>query len=330
MSVRRAARSAARRVLVWNANPTLDVVSIVPSVRLGEVHLATEQTFSAGGKGTLVMRGLNALGVDYLGVTPVAGPSGDLVEQLIREEGLTSEFSRLRGSTRAAVTFVDGGGVDTNVNGPGPSAHDDLWRGHVERMSTLISSTSYDVLVIAGRPPPSADPADLGRLCRLAAEHGMHVVLDVAQPFLEFGLAERPWLVKVNRAEAEGVATPKRPEQAVPLPELADGLVARGAENVVLTDGPDPIEARLLGQPLVGNPPKVDLRSAIGCGDAFLAGLLYGLIDVNAGAGEALRWAVAVAAASAEDLRPGFFSLGRAEHLLPSVKVWRSSFDAST
>lgn len=325
MSVRRTARSAGRRILIWNPNPTLDVVSVVPSVRLGEVHLAIEQTFSAGGKGTLVMRGLNVLGVDYLGTTPIGGPSGDLVGQLIREEGLTCEFSRVRGSTRAAVTLVDGGGLDTNVNGPGPSVHDDLWRRHIERISALISSTSYSTFVVAGRPPLSADPTDFGRLCRLAAEHRMRVVLDVAQPFLKFGLAERPWLVKVNRAEAEGVAMSKRPEQAPPLRELVDRLVARGAENVVLTDGADPIAARLLGQPLVGKPPTVDLRSAIGCGDAFLAGLLYGLTGVNPGAGEALRWAIAVAAASAEDLRPGFFSSERAKCLLPSVEIWGSS-----
>lgn len=312
------------RVLVWNANPTIDVVSVVPTVRLGAVHLATEQTFSAGGKGTLVMRGLSTLGIEYLGLTPIAGPSGDLVAKLMRQEQLASEFSQVSGSTRAAVTVVDGNGVDTNVNGPGPDVHDELWRLHVTRVATLLSTARYDAVIIADRPPLTADLDDLARVCRAAAEQGTRVALDVEQPYLEVGLTTKPWLVKINRAEAAAVAAPRKSAQDVSLRQLVDALLRLGAENVVLTDGPGVVEAALRGERLAGKPPAVSVRSAIGCGDAFLAGLIYGLSEGERSVDDALRCAIAVAAASAEDLRPGFFSPERAADLFVHVEVWHT------
>ena len=43
-------------ILVWNPNPTLDLVSSVDSLSFGNVHRSDVQAISAGGKGTLVVR----------------------------------------------------------------------------------------------------------------------------------------------------------------------------------------------------------------------------------------------------------------------------------
>lgn len=63
-------------VLVWNPNATLDVVNALPVFVRGAVNRAARQLTSPGGKGTLLVRGLNALEVQCLGVAPLAGPVG--------------------------------------------------------------------------------------------------------------------------------------------------------------------------------------------------------------------------------------------------------------
>jgi 1-phosphofructokinase len=315
------------RTLVWNPNPTIDVVSELASLQVGRVQSALKQTFSAGGKGTLVMRGLSALGVAYDGITPIGGPSGEFAAELMRSEGLNCEFTRVNGLTRAAVTLAEANGVDTNVNGPGPVVDDSLWKGHVDLVETLVQSQAYDTFVVAGRPPLGADATDLARVCQSAAKAGLRAVLDLAQPFLEVGLEAAPWLVKINQLEAAACCAGESRSEIDALTdyELVDELKQMGAQNVVLTSGPRRIFGDLLGVRVAADPPAIELRSAVGCGDSFLAGLLYALrVDSNDVA-NAVKWAAAVASASAEDLRPGYFSVDRATVLLSFVRVSATS-----
>jgi 6-phosphofructokinase 2 len=295
-------------VLVWNPNPTLDVVNEVRELNAGEVHRAERQAFFPGGKGTLVVQTLLALGVDCLGLAPVAGPTGRLVEALFEAESLPMQTSQVSGWTRAAVSIVDRRQErDTVINGPGPSPHDAEWDEHLGLVEERIRGGDFATFVVAGRPPLGRGDAGLVRLCQAAADNGLRTVLDVSSPFLEQALAADPWLVKVNLDEAEAVVG----LEGDPVGQIC----GRGAENAVLTNGPEMIRGRLGGADFTAIPPRVRLRSAVGCGDCFLGGLLRGLRDHPDDPRESLRWAVAAAAAAAETLRPASFSLARVEEL---------------
>jgi fructose-1-phosphate kinase PfkB-like protein len=77
--------------------------------------------------------------------------------------------------------------------------------------------------------------------------------------------------------------------------------------------------------------PKVEALSTIGSGDAYLAGLLAGLLHRELSPPDAVRLAAGCAAANAETLGAGLFEARRAEELAESVQldVLSRSFEES-
>ena len=75
------------------------------------------------------------------------------------------------------------------------------------------------------------------------------------------------------------------------------------------------------GSAVSARAPRVEAVSTVGSGDAYLAGLLAGLLHRNLAPVEAVRLAAGCAAANAETLGAGLFEARRAEELAGSVQV---------
>ena len=116
---------------------------------------------------------------------------------------------------------------------------------------------------------------------------------------LRAALVERPWLVKVNAAEAETVtgASARTRDRAA---AAARDLRERGAANAIVTRGVHgAVLATADGAWALGNlPPAHRGPFSVGSGDAFLAGFLAGLARGLPPA-EALALAGAAGAANA-------------------------------
>jgi fructose-1-phosphate kinase PfkB-like protein len=67
--------------------------------------------------------------------------------------------------------------------------------------------------------------------------------------------------------------------------------------------------------------PEVEALSTIGSGDAYLAGMLAGLLHRKLSPIEAVRLAAGCAAANAETLGAGVFEARRAEELAEEVRA---------
>ena len=81
-------------------------------------------------------------------------------------------------------------------------------------------------------------------------------------------------VVKANRAEAELLTGLDDPA------ESASALVELGASLAVVTDGPGEIVARGAAEASF-TPPPVEMVSPLGAGDAFMAGLIGGLVEAG-------------------------------------------------
>ena len=115
------------------------------------------------------------------------------------------------------------------------------------------------------------------RLARRATQQGTRVVLDTSGPALTAALAEGVFLVKPNLAELEwltGVPAQTPADQEA----LALRLVEEGrAEVVALTLGADGALLAWQGGTRRLHSPAIEVKSAVGAGDSFVAGLTYGL-----------------------------------------------------
>jgi 1-phosphofructokinase family hexose kinase len=311
------AASRHKRIFVWNPNPTLDVVNSVTTLSPGSVHRAERQLLSAGGKGTLVVRGLKLLGAHCDGAAPLAGASGSVVRELLMKERLPFETSTVSGMTRLAITVSESSCYrDTVFNGPGPQTDDVAWYEHVATVRRHVESGKYSYFVIAGRPPLTAETSEVADITRCANDLGLRTVYDMSSPTLEACLSANPWLVKINLSEARD-ALGKDLVGA----DLVKLMINSGAQNVILTNGPGSVFGAMLGSTFVAHPPVVAVASAVGCGDAFLAGLLFELSSGRTLVENMIRTAMATASASAENPQPGFFGVERAVSLRSLVII---------
>jgi ribokinase len=136
----------------------------------------------------------------------------------------------------------------------------------------------------------TSDPRPAATAARAAHEAGIPVVLDADAPGA--GLAELLPLVDfpvVSRAFAETLFGTSRVREAL------ERLLAAGARMAVVTLGDRGALARCGSQEIRCPAWPVEARDTTGAGDAFLAGLVWGLLE-GFEAGEVLRAAAAAAA----------------------------------
>jgi fructose-1-phosphate kinase PfkB-like protein len=185
----------------------------------------------------------------------------------------------------------------------------------------LAARPDEAVVVLAGSLPPGAPVDAYARLARVAASRGAHAVVDVAGEPLRLALGARPWLVKVNSAEAasitgRSVRTRDRAAAAAHvLRRLGAGnaIVTRGVHGAVLATGQGTWALDSL--PAAHRGPW-----AVGSGDSFLAGLVVA-IGRGASAADALRLAGAAGAANARTPGQGELDPAEVERTLRACRV---------
>src|SRR5690606_12655441 len=112
--------SGARMIVTFTPNPSLDRAITIPDLRRGEVIRATSSRVDPGGKGVNVARALAAQGSDTIAVLPSGGAEGRMMEELLREAGVTAVTTPVEGSLRMNISVLEPDGTTTKLNEPGP------------------------------------------------------------------------------------------------------------------------------------------------------------------------------------------------------------------
>jgi 1-phosphofructokinase len=130
-----------------------------------------------------------------------------------------------------------------------------------------------------------------------------------------------PSLVSPNQHEAESVVGFDFIEEGDFIRSLSR-LVELGASGACITsrEGHSYLTVED-GRVISGLAPTVEALSPIGSGDAYLAGLLAGLLHRDLAPVDAVCLAAGCAAANAETLGAGLFEARRAEELAESVQI---------
>jgi fructose-1-phosphate kinase PfkB-like protein len=148
---------------------------------------------------------------------------------------------------------------------------------------------------------PEGTPSDYYR--RLLEATPCPAVLDARGPELLSALAVRPFCVKPNREELArtvGRSLDSPAELHAAMRELNE----RGAEWVVVTDGPHFVWASNSERLLKVEPPSVSVVNPIASGDCLAAGLAWGIAE-GLNVADALRRGVAAASENCRTLLPG-------------------------
>lgn len=309
-------------IITLTLNPAIDETVEVDGFSEGDTNRVLSIRRDIGGKGINVARVLKELGYEPLACGFAPGNLGRMIEDTLVDSGIGCEMVTFAGETRTNITILDRRTHShTVLAAAGPPVPPAAVAQLRERLLRRIRSDTW--LVVAGSLPPALDASLHIDLIDAVRERGGAVALDADGPVLAAVMDSpaRPDVLKVNVHELERLlGTPVRTEDAAIA--AARGLRERGVPNVVVTRGAHGAVAATVEGEYRVTPPPVEVDSAVGAGDGFMAGLLLGLKKEG-------RWtdalALATAAASAVCLTPGTALCHQAQvwELLPQVVVER-------
>jgi 1-phosphofructokinase family hexose kinase len=307
-------------------SPSLDVLYVVPELRIGQIHRPVTVTRVAGGKGFNAARAANSIGAEVVAAGIVGGPTGEWIAQSLPAPGLTVALVPGAEQTRTSVSVEarDGSGL-TEFYEPSAPVSTQEWAD----LEAIITHTLQpgDWLMVSGSLPQGAPAQACGRLVTLAHDLGASVGVDTHGAALGHALSAGPDLVKVNHHEAAahlGVPEPARgdhdhDDDVVDAAVLAAHQLHVRAPRAVVTCGSR-------GAVAVTDDATLWARSAqtgrypVGSGDAFF-GALVGSLHAGQSMPSALRHATAAGVANALVPGAGVLDIDRYRILVDDVHV---------
>lgn len=277
-------------------NPALDITTATDEVRPADKLRCTEPRYDPGGGGINVARVVQRLGGEVTAIFPVGGPSGDMLQRLLRGEGVAFEAVPIAGLTRDSFTVDErGSGDQYRFVLPGPELSDAELAQCLDRIKALAPAPRF--LVVSGSLPPGIAPDCLRRVGEACAAMGAGLIIDSSGPALEQAAGCGIYLLKPNLRELE-LLTGRTINSPDAESKAARELIERGfGEVIVLSLGAR--GALLVTADGEERFPSLDVpvRSAVGAGDSMVAALVLGL-DRGMPLREAVRYGVAAGAAA--------------------------------
>lgn len=291
-------------------NPCYDKTATLSALKLGEVNRLRDVRVDIGGKAINVAIVLRRLGVaaDCIGCLGEADEASFL--QLLQKEDVNLSYITVPGQVRTNLKLVDDVNHSiTEFNEPGPT----LSQEQLDAFIALLREKTADssCVVFSGRLPMGC-AEDTYQKC-LSALPGKKCVLDSSGKSLLYGIKEKPYFVKPNLPEMEGIMN-RELRTLRSLRDAALFLMEYGAQNVIISMGKYGAMYTNGTKTLFAPALQVEARSTVGAGDAMIGGVLMGL-DKGATMEEAFRYGIAAGAASVmtdgtQLLRPdAFYSL---------------------
>ncbi|AMB98541.1 hypothetical protein AWM75_00390 [Aerococcus urinaehominis] len=252
-------------------NPAIDYIMYLNDLDLGETNRSKSERLLPGGKGINVSRVLNQLGQENTALGFLGGHTGQFISDWLRAEGSQTDFVNISGQSRINVKLK--GEQETEINGQGPEISPEEVTALLAKVDVLNQD---DLLIITGNAPASLGADFNTRLAKHCSDRQIPFVLDIASPDLFDILPYQPVLVKPNRAELEALYDTKISNQADTI-ALAQDILAKGAQNVIVSLGGD--GALLVNQDgaFQANAPAERVVNTVGAGDSMVAGFVASL-----------------------------------------------------
>jgi len=283
-------------IVTLTMSPSIDVNTGIDYVVPERKLRCGPPNYEPGGGGINVSRAIQKLGGESVALYASGGPTGQMLETLLTQEGLNHHPIPIKDWIRQNLIVME---ESTNrqfrFGMPGPNFQEHEWRRFLEELSALDSRPTY--IVASGSLSPGVPQDFYARLARLARELNTRLILDTSGEALHLALSEGVYLIKPNLrelGELKGIAPGAESEEK----ELAVEIVRSGQSEIVVvslgaagallvsSDGAERIQS-----------PTIPIRSKVGAGDSMVAGIVLSLkrgLSVQ----DAVRFGVAAGAAA--------------------------------
>ena len=302
-------------ILTVCANPCIDKTITINGIVMGQYNKIIDSMINPSGKGINVGVTLTRLGGQAFCTGFNYESNGSILTQWLDKEKTPCEFVYSPGEIRTNIKVIDiESGVMTEFNERGRFASEEK----KQELEILVErwAAQCDMAVFSGSLPPGCEHSYYAKLMDKCS--GIKCVLDASGSAFEAGLELQPYMVKPNSYELslyakKELSTPREHLQAA-LELVRRGVnivcVSMGQNGALITDGLKAFYAP---------PVQVRVKSAVGAGDAMVAGCVKGISD---GMDMERFFIQGVAAATACVLVEGTTPLREDfEHMLPRVEI---------
>jgi 1-phosphofructokinase/tagatose 6-phosphate kinase len=308
-------------IVTVTLNAAVDRTLAVPNFQLGHRHRASQGLTLAGGKGINVARALKRLDVPVVATGLAGGRTGTRIIEELTSEAILNDFVRIGDESRTSTAVVDPTNASyTEINEWGPAVSGEELEMLFEKLYYLSRGAS--MVVFAGSLPRGVEDDFYAEAIRDLSRRGVQCVLDSEGEPLRLGTEAVPALVSPNQHEAEGLVGQEFSEEEDFVMAL-DAIAELGAHDVLISE-PSGCYALLhedrRARRFHAVAPRLDPVSAVGAGDVLLAGYLAARFAERP-LDDALRAAVAAAAASTLEVGAGRFDPREASRLQAGVEV---------
>ena len=253
-------------------NPSIDYIVRLKEFVSGITNRTTTEEYYIGGKGINVSCILSELGISSTALGFTAGFTGDAIENGLREQGIKSDFIRLRnGISRINIKIKADKESEINCQGP-----------HIEQdeFEKLLSMTDEikdgDTIVLAGSIPKTVADDTYEKILGRLKNKNIRIVVDATRKLLVNCLKYKPFLIKPNKQEISEIFSAKV-ESAEDVEMYANELRKMGARNVIVSLGGDGAilfaeDGNIYHTGVV----KDKVLNTVGSGDSMVAGFIAG------------------------------------------------------
>lgn len=304
-------------ILTVTINPSVDRNIEVDRLVFEDRAYILSHSDSAGGRGMNASRVLHSFGAKTLAIVTSGGANGPRLEKLAAKSGFPVKVVPIQNDIRVNLTIRDKQGLAIRLNERGPLIAPEELARFEKVVASRLEAASW--LMLCGSIPPGVSTDFYIDLIRMARERKVKTLLDTDGDALLHGIEAGPTVVSPNQPEAERLLNRALITRAQFL-EAATRIKAMGAEAVILSLGARGVVAVNDNQLLEVIPPRTEIVSPLGAGDALAAAYVWAARKKKDFA-DCVRWAVAAGTASA--MQPGlvFANLEQTKEVYKSVEV---------
>lgn len=318
-------------MLVINPNPCFDRTLYLNNFSKGAIMRGDSAVITAGGKGINVARVIRAFQKRAILAVLVGVRDSDNFHALLSNEGAEFVSSSHDGIVRVATIIFDSEKDSTTIiNEKGSRIEKAQWSKFVAKVAAQVQPN--EIVSCMGSFPIGVDKDSITELVDVIKTAQGVIIFDSSPEFLDFAISAGVDIVSPNLDEAEALIYGKDSSHftddltnAQARAEIAASeLVKQGVTTAFVTAGSAGVAIATDGFVDFVHGVKINLVSAVGAGDSFVAGLMIKYEEQRA-AGQKIDWkaiarfAVATASASCEQSLSGGIDTHRANEIFQEI-----------